>query len=55
MILVLLFVLGLVGCSTRSVVVKPEEVSELNESQWTIKSPRWAVPGSRAVVTSEVV
>ena len=38
-ILVLLLVLGLVGCSTRNVVVKPEEVSKLNDPQWTIKSP----------------
>jgi hypothetical protein len=38
-ILVLLLVLGLVGCSTRSVVVKPEEVSRLDDPQWTITSP----------------
>jgi hypothetical protein len=38
-ILVLLLVLGLVGCSTRNVVVKPEEVSKLNDPQWTIKLP----------------
>jgi hypothetical protein len=26
------------GCSTRSVVVKPEEISKLNDPQWTIKA-----------------
>lgn len=26
------------GCSTRSVVVQPDEVSKLNDSRWTIKS-----------------
>jgi hypothetical protein len=35
---VLLLVLGLLGCSTRSVVVQPEEVPKLNDAQWTIKS-----------------
>ncbi len=41
---VLLLVLGLVGCSTRSVVVQPEEVPKLNGSQWTIKSEPAARP-----------
>ena len=35
-VLVLLLVLGLVGCSARSVVVQPEEVPKLNDSQLTI-------------------
>jgi hypothetical protein len=39
----LLLMLGLAGCSTRNVVVNPEEVPGLNDSQWTIKSP----PGAR--------
>ncbi len=43
-VLVLLLVLGLVGCSTRSVVVQPEEVPRLSESQWTIKSAPAARP-----------
>lgn len=30
--------IGVLGCSTRSVVVKPEELPKLNDSQWTIKS-----------------
>lgn len=42
-IFALLLVLGLIGCSTRNIVVNPDEVSKLNDSQWTIKSP----PGSR--------
>jgi hypothetical protein len=33
----------LLGCSTRSVVVNPEDVSKLNDPQWTIK----AGPASR--------
>jgi hypothetical protein len=28
---------ALLGCSTRSVVVAPEEIPKLNEPQWTIK------------------
>ena len=43
-ILVLLLVLGLVGCSTRSGVVQPEAVPTLNDSQWTIKSAPAARP-----------
>ena len=43
-VLVLLLVLGLVGCSTRSVVVQPEEIPTLNDSQWTIKSAPAARP-----------
>jgi hypothetical protein len=42
--LVLLLVLGLVGCSTRNVVVHPEEVPKLNDSQWTIQSAPAARP-----------
>jgi hypothetical protein len=33
-----LLVVCLVGCSTRSVVVQPDEISKLNDPQWTIKS-----------------
>jgi hypothetical protein len=36
--LALLVVLGLVGCSTRSVVVPPDQLSALNDSKWTIQS-----------------
>jgi hypothetical protein len=43
-VLVLLLVLGLAGCSTRSVVVQPEEVPKLNDSQWTIQSEPAARP-----------
>lgn len=43
-VFVLLLVLGLVGCSTRAVVVQPEEVPKLNDSQWTIQSPPPARP-----------
>jgi len=39
----LLFSVGLVSCSTRSVVVQPEEMSKLNDSKWTIVS----VPAAR--------
>jgi uncharacterized lipoprotein len=42
-VFVFLLVLGLAGCSTRSVVVQPEEVPKLNDSQWTIQS----APGAR--------
>lgn len=35
----LLLVATLAGCSTRSVVVKPEEAARLNDQQWTVKSP----------------
>lgn len=38
-IVLFLLVLGLVGCSTRSVVVKPDDVSRCNDAQWTITSP----------------
>jgi hypothetical protein len=37
-VLVLAIVIGVLGCSTRSIVVKPEELSKLNDPQWTIKS-----------------
>ena len=36
--LVLLVALGLFACSTRNVVVPPEQVSTLNDSKWTVKS-----------------
>lgn len=41
---VLLLVLGLLGCSTRSVVVQPEEVPKLNDAQWTTTSEPAARP-----------
>ena len=34
----LLLVVCLAGCGTRTGVVKPEDVSTLNDPQWTIKS-----------------
>lgn len=34
----LLLAAGLVGCSTRVVVVPPDAVSKLNDPQWTITS-----------------
>jgi hypothetical protein len=37
-VLVLAVVIGLLGCSTRSYVVQPEDVPKLNDSHWTIKS-----------------
>jgi hypothetical protein len=37
-VLVLAVAISVLGCSTRSVVVKPEDLSKLNDSQWTIKS-----------------
>lgn len=43
-IFVLLLVLGFLGCSTRNVVVQPEVVPTLNDSQWTIKSAPAARP-----------
>jgi hypothetical protein len=36
--LALLVALGLVGCSTRTVVVAPDQVPALNDSKWTIQS-----------------
>jgi hypothetical protein len=37
-LVVVALAMGVMGCSTRSVVVKPEEASRLNDAQWTIKS-----------------
>ena len=37
-VLSLLAALGLVGCSTRSVVVAPDQLSTLNDTKWTIQS-----------------
>jgi hypothetical protein len=34
----LFLTIGLVGCSTRTYVVQPDEVPKLNDSQWDIKS-----------------
>jgi hypothetical protein len=36
--LVLLVAICLVGCSVRSVVVPPDQLSALNDSKWTIQS-----------------
>ena len=38
LVLWLLLVVCFAGCSTRNVVVRPEEVPQLNDPQWTIKS-----------------
>ena len=35
---VLLVAICLVGCSLRSVVVAPDQLSALNDSKWTIQS-----------------
>ena len=37
-VLSLLAALGLVGYSTRSVVVAPDQLSKLNDAKWTIQS-----------------
>ena len=37
-VLILAVVIGVLGCSTRNVVVKPEDLPKLNDPQWTIKS-----------------
>ena len=37
-VLVLAIGIGVLGCSTRSIVVNPEDLSKLNDPQWTIKS-----------------
>ena len=37
-VLALLIALCLVGCSTREVVVAPDQLATLNDSKWTIKS-----------------
>jgi len=36
--LALLVALCLIGCSTRAVVVAPDQLATLNDSKWTIKS-----------------
>jgi len=36
--LVALLLLGLAACSSRSVVVKAEDVQKLDDPQWTIKA-----------------
>jgi len=38
-LLAVVLLVALLGCSTRSVVVSPEELSKLNDPQWTIKAP----------------
>ena len=35
---VLILVMWLIGCTARHVVVKPEEVSALNSTDWTVTS-----------------
>jgi hypothetical protein len=37
-VFILAVVIGVLGCSTRSVVVKPDDASKFNDPQWTIKS-----------------
>jgi len=37
-LLAVVLIAALLGCSTRSVVVSPEEISKLNDPQWTIKA-----------------
>ena len=37
-IVVVALLIGVLGCSTRNVVVKPEEVPKLNDPRWTITS-----------------
>lgn len=37
-VLVVVVLTAVAGCSTRSVVVTPEEVSRHNDPQWTITS-----------------
>jgi hypothetical protein len=41
---VLVLAASLAGCSTRSVVVAPEQVPKLNDSQWAITSEPAARP-----------
>ena len=38
-LLALALIAVLLGCSTRTVVVDPQEMSKLNDPQWTIKAP----------------
>ena len=38
LIVSLLVAVGLVGCSTRNVVLQPDQVPGLNDSKWTITS-----------------
>lgn len=38
LILWLVLAVTIAACSTRAVVVDPEQVSKLNDAQWTIKS-----------------
>jgi uncharacterized lipoprotein YmbA len=40
----LLVALALAGCGTRTGVVKPEEVPNLNDRDWTVKSAPAARP-----------
>ena len=37
-VVVVALLIGVGGCSTRNVVVKPEEVPKLNDPQWTVTS-----------------
>lgn len=36
-VVVFVALVAVAGCSTRSVVVEPEDVSRLNDPRWTIK------------------
>jgi len=38
-VLALILALAVTGCSARTVVIQPEDVPKLNDSQWTIKAP----------------
>jgi hypothetical protein len=37
--LAIVIVMFVAGCSTRAIVVKPDDVTKLNDREWTIKSP----------------
>jgi hypothetical protein len=43
-LLALAITIPLFGCSTRNVVVNPEDLSKLNDPQWTIKAAPAARP-----------
>ncbi len=44
LLLAIVVLATLLGCSTRSFVVKPGDVSKLNEPQWAIKAPPTLLP-----------
>jgi hypothetical protein len=43
-VVLVLLAASLAGCSARSVVVAPEQVSKLNDSKWTVTSEPAARP-----------